>query len=121
MWAPPSSAVCPPACCLPAARLPPLPAALLCVPSAGPPTLPALSICLSCSFHKGYLSVNFSSNYYMLSQRHADVPRLTPAHLEVGGWVHPARASEGRAGACVRRPEPRRLGRKRLLACGGLH
>lgn len=34
------------------------------------------------NFHKGYLSVNFSSNYYLLSQRHAEVPRLTPAHLE---------------------------------------
>ncbi|PSC69343.1 26S protease regulatory subunit 8-like protein A [Micractinium conductrix] len=28
------------------------------------------------------LSVNFSSNYYILSQRHKEVPRLTPAHLE---------------------------------------
>jgi hypothetical protein len=36
------------------------------------------------NFHEGHLSVNFSSNYYILSQRHADVPRLTPAHLEVG-------------------------------------
>jgi hypothetical protein len=34
------------------------------------------------NFHEGHLSVNFSSNYYILSQRHADVPRLTPAHLE---------------------------------------
>ncbi|KAL4447780.1 hypothetical protein ABPG75_004999 [Micractinium tetrahymenae] len=34
------------------------------------------------NFHKGYLSVNFSSNYYILSQRHNEVPRLTPAHLE---------------------------------------
>ncbi|KAI3425042.1 hypothetical protein D9Q98_008420 [Chlorella vulgaris] len=34
------------------------------------------------NFHEGYLSVNFSSNYYMLSQRHKEVPRLTPAHLE---------------------------------------
>jgi hypothetical protein len=34
------------------------------------------------NFHAGHLSVNFSSNYYMLSQRHDEVPRLTPAHLE---------------------------------------
>jgi hypothetical protein len=40
-----------------------------------------------CSFHEGYLSVNFSSNYYMLSQRHKEVPRLTPAHLEVREWL----------------------------------
>lgn len=33
---------------------------------------------------RSYLSVNFSSNYYILSQRHKEVPRLTPAHLEVG-------------------------------------
>jgi hypothetical protein len=31
---------------------------------------------------QGYLSVNFSSNYYFLSQRHEEIPRLTPAHLE---------------------------------------
>lgn len=54
-----------------------------CPPCPHPPPLP--------SFHKGYLSVNFSSNYYLLSQRHAEVPRLTPAHLEVGwdGWEGP--------------------------------
>lgn len=34
------------------------------------------------NFYEGYLSVNFSSNYYILSQRHKEVPRLTPAHLE---------------------------------------
>lgn len=34
------------------------------------------------NFHAGYLSVNFSANYYAGSQRHAEVPRLTPAHLE---------------------------------------
>eukprot|EP00887_Chlorella_sp_A99_P003510 scaffold7.g3510.t1 len=34
------------------------------------------------SYHEGYLSMNFSSNYYFLSQRHPEVPRLTPAHLE---------------------------------------
>ena len=42
------------------------------------------------NFHAGYLSVNFSANYYAGSQRHAEVPRLTPAHLEVrlcGGEV----------------------------------
>ena len=43
-----------------------------------PPSLPTLPR----SFHAGHLSVNFSSNYYILSQRHAQVPRLTPAHLE---------------------------------------
>ena len=32
---------------------------------------------------QGYLSVNYSDNYYFLSQRHDEVPRLTPAHLEV--------------------------------------
>lgn len=34
------------------------------------------------NFHKGYLSVNFSDNYFRLSQRHPEVPRLTPAHYE---------------------------------------
>ena len=34
------------------------------------------------NYHAGYLSVNFSSNYFLLSQRHPEVPRLTPAHLE---------------------------------------
>ncbi|GAB4822232.1 hypothetical protein N2152v2_009278 [Parachlorella kessleri] len=34
------------------------------------------------NYHKGYLSVNYSDNYYFLSQRHDEVPRLTPAHLE---------------------------------------
>ncbi|KAG2482423.1 hypothetical protein HYH03_018658 [Edaphochlamys debaryana] len=34
------------------------------------------------NYHKGYLSVNYSDNYYRLSQRHADVPRLTPEHHE---------------------------------------
>ncbi|GBF87480.1 taurine catabolism dioxygenase [Raphidocelis subcapitata] len=34
------------------------------------------------NYHKGYLSVNFSDNYYHLAQRHAEVPRLTPAQLE---------------------------------------
>lgn len=32
---------------------------------------------------QGNLTVNWSSNYYLLSQRHEAVPRLTPAHLEV--------------------------------------
>lgn len=32
---------------------------------------------------QGNLTVNWSSNYYILSQRHEAVPRLTPAHLEV--------------------------------------
>lgn len=34
------------------------------------------------NYHKGYLSINYSDNYYFLSQRHEEVPRLTPAHLE---------------------------------------
>lgn len=50
------------------------------------------------SFHEGWLSTNFSSNYYLLSQRHEDVPRLTPAHLEVGGggWAPAAPHVGGR-------------------------
>ena len=32
------------------------------------------------NYHKGYLSVNYSDNYYHLSQRHAEVPRLGPDH-----------------------------------------
>lgn len=31
---------------------------------------------------QGYLSVNYSDNYYLLSQRFEEVPRLTPAHYE---------------------------------------
>jgi alpha-ketoglutarate-dependent taurine dioxygenase len=31
---------------------------------------------------QGYLSVNYSDNYYRLSQRFPAVPRLTPAHHE---------------------------------------
>lgn len=31
---------------------------------------------------KGYLSVNFSANYFTASQRHPEVPRLTTAHYE---------------------------------------
>ena len=31
---------------------------------------------------QGYLSVNYSDNYYKLSQRFEEVPRLTPAHYE---------------------------------------
>lgn len=34
------------------------------------------------NYHKGYLSINYSDNYYFASQRHQGVPRLTPAHLE---------------------------------------
>lgn len=29
------------------------------------------------NYHQGYLSVNYSDNYFLLSQRHAEVPRLT--------------------------------------------
>ena len=40
-------------------------------------------VLLSCScVVQGYLSVNFSDNYFRLAQRHPEVPRLTPAHLE---------------------------------------
>lgn len=31
---------------------------------------------------KGYLSVNYSENYFHLSQRHPEVPKFTPAHYE---------------------------------------
>ena len=31
---------------------------------------------------QGGLSVNYSDNYYLLSQRHPDVPRLTQQHHE---------------------------------------
>ncbi|WIA23850.1 hypothetical protein OEZ85_013508 [Tetradesmus obliquus] len=34
------------------------------------------------NYHEGYLSVNYSDNYFLLSQRHAEVPRLTPAQYE---------------------------------------
>jgi hypothetical protein len=31
---------------------------------------------------QGYLSINFSDNYYYLSQRHPEVPRLTEQHVK---------------------------------------
>lgn len=31
---------------------------------------------------EGFLSVNYSENYFRLSQRHPEVPRFTPAHHE---------------------------------------
>jgi hypothetical protein len=34
------------------------------------------------NYHKGFLSINYSDNYFLLSQRHAEVPRLTPAQYE---------------------------------------
>lgn len=34
------------------------------------------------NYFKGGLSINYSDNYYHLSQRHADVPRLTQQHYE---------------------------------------
>lgn len=34
------------------------------------------------NYHKGYLSVNYSDNYYLLSQRHAEVPKLQAEHHE---------------------------------------
>ena len=35
-----------------------------------------------CGWCQGGLSVNYSDNYYHLSQRHPDVPRLTQQHYE---------------------------------------
>lgn len=29
------------------------------------------------NYHQGHLSINYSDNYFLLSQRHAEVPRLT--------------------------------------------
>jgi hypothetical protein len=34
------------------------------------------------NFHQGHLSVNYSDNYFHSAQRHPQVPRLTPQHLE---------------------------------------
>ena len=34
------------------------------------------------NFFQGYLSINFSDNYYFLSQRHPEVPRLTELQLQ---------------------------------------
>eukprot|EP00879_Flechtneria_rotunda_P008142 GHRR01008527.1.p1 GENE.GHRR01008527.1~~GHRR01008527.1.p1 ORF type:complete len:362 (+),score=138.84 GHRR01008527.1:379-1464(+) len=34
------------------------------------------------NYYKGYLSVNYSDNYFLLSQRHAEVPRLTPEQYD---------------------------------------
>lgn len=37
------------------------------------------------NFHKGFLSINYSENYYFAAQRHEGLPaggRLSPAHLE---------------------------------------
>ncbi|KAF8060336.1 SAT17 [Scenedesmus sp. PABB004] len=34
------------------------------------------------NYHKGQLSVNYSDNYFLLSQRHAEVPRLTADQYE---------------------------------------
>jgi hypothetical protein len=34
------------------------------------------------NYHAGHLSINYSDNYFLLSQRHAEVPRLTPAQYE---------------------------------------
>lgn len=35
-----------------------------------------------CCWFQGGLSINYSDNYYHLSQRHPDVPRLTQQHYE---------------------------------------
>jgi hypothetical protein len=40
------------------------------------------------NYHQGHLAINYSDNYFLLSQRHAEVPRLTSAQyeaMEVGG------------------------------------
>ncbi|GLC60278.1 hypothetical protein PLESTB_001593600 [Pleodorina starrii] len=34
------------------------------------------------NYHRGYLSVNYSDNYYHLSQRHPEVPKLQQQHHE---------------------------------------
>ena len=74
------------------------------VHAASKPVTPStLALPLTCphrlrSFHAGYLSVNFSSNYFLLSQRHPDVPRLTPAHLEAS---RPGLASLPACSVCV--------------------
>ncbi len=34
------------------------------------------------NYHRGYLSINYSDNYYILSQRHKEVPRLQAEHYE---------------------------------------
>ena len=56
------------------------------------------------NYHAGYLSINFSDNYYFASQRHAEVPRLTEDQLRAikcvrggggGGRGYP------RSGCCV--------------------
>jgi hypothetical protein len=55
------------------------------------------------NYHKGYLSVNYSDNYYLLSQRHAEVPRLTPAHyeaMEVRPWKRGGGGGGGGCGLC---------------------
>ena len=36
----------------------------------------------TCLLLQGGLSINYSDNYYLLSQRHPDVPRLTQLHHE---------------------------------------
>ena len=46
------------------------------------------------NYHAGYLSVNYSDNYYLLSQRHAEVPRLTPAHYEAMALFNQLAASD---------------------------
>ncbi len=33
------------------------------------------------NYFEGHLSINYSDNYYLLSQRHAEVPRLTKVRL----------------------------------------
>jgi Taurine catabolism dioxygenase TauD, TfdA family len=62
--------------CLPACLSEgPAPALLLAAPRAD-------ALCCGASCAQGYLSVNYSDNYFFLSQRHASVPRLTDAQLE---------------------------------------
>ncbi|CAL8468861.1 g8402 [Coccomyxa elongata] len=46
------------------------------------------------NYHQGYLSVNYSDNYYLLSQRFEEVPRLTPAHYEAMALFNELAASK---------------------------
>lgn len=34
------------------------------------------------NYYEGYLSINYSENYFQLSQRHTEVPRFTQDHLD---------------------------------------
>mmetsp|Transcript_22135 Transcript_22135/g.52936 ORF Transcript_22135/g.52936 Transcript_22135/m.52936 type:complete len:103 (+) Transcript_22135:352-660(+) len=64
------------------------------------------------NFHEGYLSVNYSDNYFRLSQRHPEVPRLSPKHYEVSHRCslkirRGVRPASNYACAAIRSPGPR--------------